>query len=113
MAIKPNLALRLRHADTSGRLLVAEVSSIAAPAAKFQIINIYGPNQKNLGIVFFDSLFPVVDSSLHTVFCDDFNTTVDPVIDRRGCNPDSSWAYNWPRSAANFMTNFNLVDIWR
>ena len=46
-------------------------------------------------------------------FCGDFNTTIDPVIDHRGCNPDFSWAYNWPRSAANFMTNFDLVDIWR
>ena len=49
-----------------------------------------------------------------TVFiCGDFNTVVDPNIDRVGCNPNSAWAYNWSPTLQNIMSTFNLCDIWR
>ena len=57
------------------------------------------------------SLTPfLLDSSLNTIFCGDFNTTVNPKLDRRGCNPTSYWAYNWPHSAASFVNQFDLID---
>lgn len=45
--------------------------------------------------------------------CGDFNTVVDPFIDRVGCNPSSLWAYNWPISLANLTKEMDLQDIWR
>ena len=109
---KPSFAVCVLHSDDHGRLLVAEISCLDTDSAKFQLIIIYGPNQKAWGTEFFDSLSHLVDSSLNTIFCGDFNTTVNPELDRRGCNPTSCWAYNWPCSAAYFLNQFDLIDAW-
>ena len=81
--------------------------------SSFQVLAIYGPNQKRLGDDFFPSLFPIVNPSLPLILCGDFNVVADPHVDRYGCNPDSPWAYNWPSSLSTLVESFDLLDIWR
>ena len=45
--------------------------------------------------------------------CGDFNATVDPYIDRFGCNPESPWANNWAPAHRKLMSTFALCDTWR
>ena len=62
------------------------------------MINIDGPNRKQLGEEFFESVFNQIDPALPTILLGDFNMVVGPHLDRFGCNPSSYWAYNWPHS---------------
>ena len=64
-------------------------------------------------MLFFSSLYPVLDPALPCVLCGDFNTVVDPYRDRRGCNPLSPWAYNWSRTLSQLMSTYDLKDVWR
>ena len=106
----PSLTVLSSASDSQGRLQVIHFSF---QSISFQLVNIYGPNQKNPGIEFFNSILPLLDISLPTLICGDFNTVVDPYIDRKGCNPTSHWAYNWPHTLATLTHDMNLVDIWR
>ena len=106
----PSLTVLSSSADSQGRLQIIHFSF---HSISFQLINLYGPNQKKPGLEFFQSILPLVDLSLPTLICGDFNTVVDPTIDRNGCNPTSPWAYNWPQSLATLTTDMDLVDIWR
>ena len=45
--------------------------------------------------------------------CGDFNATVDPYIDRFGCNLESPWANNWASTHRELMSTFELCDAWR
>lgn len=97
----------------AGRGLLARFSSASCDTSPIQVINIYGPNQRKPGDEFFASLMSNVDPSLPTILGGDFNTVVDPALDRSGCNASSYWAYNWPRSLALFTSVLDLVDAWR
>ena len=109
---KPCFKVNDTRKDTHGRLIIASFGhdEVESP---FQVINVYGPNQKRPGEEFFASLPPFVDPTLPTILCGDFNAVVDPYRDRFGCNPESLWAYNWPSSLASFVDRNDLVDIWR
>ena len=109
---KPSLSVDSEAFDDIGRLQVIKFS-VCATDSSFQLVNLYGPNRKPDGEVFFESIGSKVDASLPTIACGDFNTVVDPVIDRFGCNPTSPWAYNWPRSLHDFTHELDLHDIWR
>ncbi len=110
---KPSLKLDATFHDDTGRLVIANFSDIASDSSPFQVVNIYGPNRCQLGEEFFTSILPHIDPSLPIVLCGDFNTVVDPQIDRLGCNPSLYWAYNWPLSLSQLTSHLNLVDIWR
>ena len=81
--------------DTDGRYTCVELSK---QNFVFRLHCIYGPNTKNEGMNFFGSLFRYIDPLIPNFFCGDFNTVLDPVLDRAGCNPSSPWAYNSPTS---------------
>ena len=95
--------------DQHSPLLCAQLTS---NSTTFQVCNIYGSNKAKDGNVFFESLYPVLDLDLPCILCGDFNTMVDPYMDRQGCNPTSPWAYNWSRTLTNLMSCYNLQDIW-
>ena len=95
--------------DQHSPLLCAQLTS---NSTTFQVCNIYGSNKAKDGDVFFESLYPVLDLDLPCILCGDFNTMVDPYMDRQGCNPTSPWAYNWSRTLTNLMSCYNLQDIW-
>ena len=96
--------------NKSGRLISATFS---INSTTFQLCDIYGPNTSREGDVFFEFLYPVLDAQILCILCGDFNTVVDPHVDRRGCNPFSPWAYNWSRTLSELMSVFDLQDAWR
>ena len=106
----PSLTVLHSASNSQGRLQVIHFTFHSRP---FQFVNVYGPNQKQPGVTFFQSILPLLDPSLPTIVCGDFNTVVDATIDRIGCSPQSPWAYNWPHTLAALTTNLDLVDIWR
>ena len=110
---KSSLKLVTTFHDDAGRLVIAHFSDPSCDSSPFQVVNIYGPNRRQLGEDFFTSILPQIDPSLPTFLCGDFNTVVDPHIDRRGCNPSSYWAYNWPQSLSLLTSQLDLVDAWR
>ncbi len=110
---RPCLRVDQHYSDADGRLQVVQFSSTDSDSSSFQLINLYGPNRKVEGEAFFESIMPHIDSSLPSIVCGDFNTVVNPAVDRHGCNPSSPWAYNWPTSLSDLTRHFDLVDIWR
>ena len=69
--------------DQDGRLLCAEFSK---DGSLIQLVNIYAPNTAKPASTFFESLYQVLDPDTPTVLCGDFNTVVDSIKDRFGCN---------------------------
>lgn len=74
---------------------------------------LYAPNGKAEGRQFFESLYPSINLVTPLLMCGDFNATVDPRLDRFGCNPDSPWANNWAFAHRELMSTFELYDAWR
>ena len=96
--------------DDSGRLVVVEFSG---NNFDFQVMCLYAPNARDEGRQFFESLYRSIDPDIPIVMCGDFNATVDPYIDRFGCNPESPWANNWASAHRELMSTFELCDAWR
>ena len=74
---------------------------------------LYAPNARDEGRQFFESLYHSIDPDIPIVMCGDFNATVDPYIDRFGCNPEFPWANNWSSAHRELMSTFKLCDAWR
>ena len=110
---RSSVVVNLVSHDAHGRFLVMYVAPLSEESSVMQLVIVYGPNQKRLGEDFFHSLIPVLDPTLSTILCGDFNTVPDPVLDRFGCNPNSPWAYLWPSSLSLLTSSCDLVDIWR
>ena len=109
---KPHFIVKNVQRDTNGCFLLITFSHEEVESS-FQVLAIYGPNEKRLGDDFFASLLPIVNPSLPLILCGNFNVVADPHVDRYGCNPDSPWAYNWPSSLTTLVETFDLLDIWR
>lgn len=110
---KPFFTVDHDASDADGRLQIATFTMTSCASSSFQVACLYGPNQKVPGEQFFASLHPQLDAALPLIVCGDFNTVVDPLVDRFGCNPSSHWAYNWPSSLRCLTEHFTLTDIWR
>ena len=96
---KPDFEVLSTSRDQAGRLVTID---FCHSGYSFQVVCVYAPNTKNPAQTFFESFF-----------CGDFNTTVNPHIDRFGCNPTSPWAYNWSLTLTDLMSSANLRDAWR
>ena len=107
---RPHIRLNSSFRDTSGRLILG---NFKIGESEVQIVSLYGPNKKCAGQEFFESFFKILDHDLPIFLGGDFNTVVDPFIDRQGCNPTSTWGYNWSDTLRNLMETFNLKDCWR
>ena len=94
------------QSDQQGRFVCGQFT---VADQTFSLCNVYGPNKAREGALFFESLYPVLDPDIPSIVCGDFNTVVDPHLDRRGCNVSSPWAYNW----SSTLTTFSLSDVWR
>ena len=106
----PHAQVKLSRHDPDGRFvlalcLVAEFS--------FQLLNIYAPNARLDNIAFIESLYPYVDPVVPVFLCGDFNSAVDPAIDRLGGNPSSYWSNNWSAPHHLFVQTYQLRDAWR
>ena len=107
---KPCFQVVQKWRDEAGRLVVAEFNR---DDLNFQVVCLYGPNKKDEGAAFFESFYQVIDPDLPVFLCGDFNTVVDPRLDRFGCNPESPWAYNWSSTLSDLTAAFELCDAWR
>ena len=96
--------------DTDGHYICGELSK---QNLSFRVHCLYGPNTCSEGTNFFGSLSAYIDPLIMNFFCGDFNTVLNPGLDRRGCNLSSPWAYNCPPSLSLLQTATNLCDIWR
>jgi exonuclease III len=96
--------------DQDGRLLCVEFSK---DGNLIQLVNIYAPNSAKSASAFFESLYQVLDPDTPTVLCGDFNTVVDPIKDRLGCNSQSRSAYNRSATLHHLMSTYDLHDAWR
>jgi exonuclease III len=83
---RPIFKLDSNYSDDAGRLQVVNFSLVTSDSCSFQLVNLYGPNKKNEGEDFFEFVLSKIDPTPHTVVCGDFNTVVNPHVDRRGCN---------------------------
>ena len=108
--LKSNFQVVKQWRDDSGRLIVAE---LARDNFNFQVGCLYGPNNKDDGAQFFESLYQAIDPAIPVLLSGDYNTVVDPYLDRFGCNPNSPWAYNWSSTLRDLMGTFDLCDVWR
>ena len=91
---KPSFKLATSCTDDVGRLVIAQFLASTSDSAPFQVVNVYGPNSRQPGEQFFSSILPQIDPAIHSILCGDFNTVVNPQLDRMGCNPSSYWGYN-------------------
>ena len=107
---KPSYQVVKKWRDEASRLIIAE---FRRDNLNFQVVCLYGPNKKDEGAVFFESLYQAIDPDLPVFLCGDFNTVVNPRLDRFGCNPESYWAYNWSSTLSDLMAAFELCDAWR
>ena len=107
---KSQYLLTSSQSDQQGRFVCGQFT---VADQTFSLCNVYGPNKAREGALFFESLYPVLDPDIPSIVCGDFNTVVDPHLDRRGCNIFSPWAYNWSHTLTTFMSTFSLHDVWR
>jgi exonuclease III len=96
--------------DQDGRHLCVEFSK---DGNLIQLVNVYAPNSAKPASVFFESLYQVLYPDFPTVLCGAFNTVVDPIKDRFGCNYQSRSAYNWSATLHHLMSTYDLHNAWR
>ncbi len=84
---RPCLRVDQHYSAADGCLQVVQFSSTDRDSSSFQLFNLYGPNRKVEGEAFFESIIPFIDISLPSIVYSDFNTVVNPAVDRHGSNP--------------------------
>ena len=111
---KPCFKIKDTRKDSHSCLIIASFGhdEVESP---FQVINVYGPNQKRPGEEFFASLPPFVDPTLPTILCGDFNAVVDPyredLVDIWRRHRPEERCYTWRRadgSQASWLDMFWL-----
>ena len=108
--ISRNFDILQQWRDQNGRYVVAELSR---QNFTFRIHCLYGPNENSTRENFFGSICPTVDPILPNFFLGDFNTVINPVLDRFGCNLASPWAPTCSQCLESLMSATDSVDIWR
>jgi exonuclease III len=79
---KPSLKLATSSTDDVGRLVIAQFLASTSDSTPFQVVNVYGPNSRQPGEQFFSAILPQIDPAIHSILCGDFNTVVNPQLDR-------------------------------
>ena len=93
-------------------LLTKKAGFCAKDGNLIQLVNIYAPNYAKPASAFFES-YQMLDPGTPTVLCGGFNTVVDPIKDRFGCNSKSRSAYNWSATLQHLILTYDLYDAWR
>ena len=78
----------------------------------FRVCSVYAPNRNPERDCFFIDLAALIDPTVPTLLCGDFNTVFDHAADRRG----SSTFDTLRESTANLISFFfecSVVDVWR
>jgi len=92
----------------AGRLIVADV---AVNSRKFRIVVVYAPNTPGGRVPFFRDLGPYLTFSERLVLVGDWNTILDPKIDKGGRG--ASGNERCERSLIDMMARNDLIDRYR
>ena len=84
------------------------MADIAVKSFKFHLVVVYAPNIVVERVSFFRQLVPFLDDTKQLVLMGDWNTILDPKIDKVGRG--ASWFGRWESSLAGLMTRHDLVD---
>ena len=101
-------AVDVVFAGDGGRLVVAE---FAVKSLKFRLVAVYAPNIVVERVSFFRRLAPFLDDTKRLVLMGDWNTILDPKIDKVGRGARRIGRCD--SSLVGLMTRHNLVDWFR
>ena len=104
-----SISLKNHWVDSEGRLVLGE---FAFRELFFRVCCVYASNQVRARNEFFEFCCDFIDPGIPTVVCEDFNTAIDPSIDRRGSDPlDSS--REGSLALQDLFKTCCVSDIWR
>ena len=106
---RPHLILNRSWVEFSGRFLMAEFSD---RGLFYRVVCVYSPNRNPERDSFPASCVDLVDLSVPTVLCGDFNAVFDRALDRRGSAADSRYRDSSAALSALFHACC-VVDTWR
>ena len=97
--------------DDNGQLLVADLS---VDEKQFRIVTVHAPNNTRKRRNFLKTLEPYLSDPKRTILMGDWNSILDPEIDRAGKgNGGSGWNGNPDDTLINFLAEHRLVDRYR
>ena len=109
LLFRPRYQLLDSWFDSDGRFVFAEFSF---HGVTFRIASLYAPNRNPQRDDFLISCVPVIDPSVPTFVCGNFNAVFNRATDRRGTAPPSQ-----VRESCNTLLSFFqdccIIDIWR
>lgn len=93
--------------DPNGRFIIITAS---INHTTYTLANIYGPNCDDP--VFFNDLFNLLSNSNNLIIAGDFNTVINPAVDRSSTSGNSR---NWHSTEIikQYMADYGLSDSWR
>lgn len=77
----------------------------------FDVVLLYAPNLRSGRVLFFPSLLPLLDPSVPTLLCGDFNSVMDPGRDCRNAGDQS--LTDTPDILVSLFRDLSCVDAWR
>lgn len=104
---KSNFSFVDSYSDVSGRFVRAR---LLFGGCTFNVVALYAPNSRSDRVTFFQSLTPLLDTGVPTLLCGDFNSVIDPFVDRRSAAPTSS---DSPSELLSLFAYVSCVDVWR
>lgn len=107
--INKDIHFSLNHSimDPDGRFIIINAT---LNHTTFTLANIYGPNNDDPS--FFHNLFSILSNSNNLIIAGDFNTVINPTIDR---SSTSGNLRNWHSTdiIKQYMEDYGLSDSWR
>ena len=97
-----------RGSDDSGRFVRVR---LLRHGCTFVVVSLYAPNRRSDRISFFSSLTPFLDPGVPTLLCGDFNSVINPSLDRFNAVPNSQT--DSPDQLLALFNDVSFVDVWR
>ena len=94
--------------DSLGRFVRARLQRAGST---FDVVSLYAPNLRSDRVLFFPSLLSLLDVSVPTLLCGDFNSVMDPGRDRRNVGGQS--VTDTSDILVALFRDLACVDIWR
>lgn len=94
--------------DSFGRFVRAR---LLHADSTFDVVLLYAPNLWSGRVLFFPSLLPLLDPSVPTLLCGDFNSVMDPGRDCRNAGGQS--LTDTPDILVSLFRDLSCVDVWR
>ena len=106
---RPCFSLIRSWTDSDGRFVMAE---LLRHGLTFCVVSLYAPNRNPQRDNFFAYCASMIDPSVPTLFCGDFNAVFDRALDRRGSNVFDA-SRESVRALGAVFYDCCMVDAWR